>query len=350
MDMILIFIRSVVVLAFFLVILPMTYGMNYARSQHKVGIEGILYAWPVGYAIEFSMFGIICVFLKTLGMPFLAEISVSMVCLLMFFVISVYEIRTKVDKSIKRVKCVECLKEVIELIKKHPEILFLILIILLQFYRVVFCENGSFYDDKAYNVYVSNILNNDSLAYTDRTFFSSLYEFEAFIAYVSGLHLLIITNTIYRGFVILCFYSITYIVADELFQREIGKKIFFCLMWALLNEVTFESRLMHDSFILLRYPNWGKGMIVFFAPLFFILLYKVCKEKSSVIANIAVLAASTSLILSNSGGSSIVILILFGEILSDFIRRRKMGRIIRIGVLCLIPAALQILMYLWKFK
>ena len=352
-DLLFIF-KSIIIIIFLLYLIPIAFGFAIRTEKEKNSIGVLISSWTNGFMLEYALFGLICVMLKLFKATFHMISYVFILALLVaIIVIAGYFFVKKKDKDI----CVcgaagetRLLKKIVDFVKNNPAVIILTIIVIIQFVRTVFYENISYLDDKSYNTIVKEIIRNNQSSMTSRTFGNSLYEFEAFLSFSTGLNYLLICNTIWRGFVILLLYGVIYVFGDELFSNHIDKKIIFCTLWAVFIEATFGSYFSHDTANILRFANWAKGMIIIWAPLFCVLLYRFNQSGFNISNGLLAISAALALCLTNNGGSSTVFIIVVGETISYIILNKKCKKAIIIAIICMIPALFQIISYTVFFR
>lgn len=135
---------------------------------------------------------------------------------------------------------------------------------------------------------------------------SAWYTFEAAISYISGLHPLIIVNTVLPPFIILFSYMSYWLLSELLFEKQYNKRLSFLLVIALLFQFLTEE----TSTLFLIWPTWGKNLVLsVLIPIYLYFYYTPdLKEKSRHV--ILVLTGFSACFISTMGVVLIPILII----------------------------------------
>lgn len=144
-------------------------------------------------------------------------------------------------------------------------------IIAYQIIRAAYFQPYEYRDSKTYIAVINDILqtnrffllsdSNGSVLIeqaSPKYALSGWYTFEAMISYVSGIHPLIVVNTILSPLMLLLSYISYWLLSEVLFETQYRKRLTFLLVIALLFQFLTED----TSILFLIWPTWGKNLIL----------------------------------------------------------------------------------------
>ena len=166
------------------------------------------------------------------------------------------------------------LKEIIDFIKDNKEIcIFAIVLIGYQLLRCTFLQTDGYRDSKTYIALINDMVDTNRFFLLDDVYgktgisleevspkyiLSGWYTFEAVISYVSGLHPLIVVNTVLPPVIMLFSYMSYWLLSEVLFARECRKKVLFIIFIALI----FQFLADDTGALFMIWPTWGKNLVL----------------------------------------------------------------------------------------
>lgn len=331
----------IVKLLVLLSILPYYYGRILLSNIKKTRLLNI----PVGFMIELVIWAVISLPIVYSGG------NLSMAVIIYEFAnipCGIYAIKS-IFVYLKKSKRGALKKENIE--KTSLNIIFVIMIccVLFQVTRVTVFQTQEYRDSKTYNAIVNDTVETDkffsivdttgaiqwnALTVSKKYILSSWYTFEAMLSKSSGLHPLILNNTVLPGYLIILFYIVSWNMIS-IFISDNRKKCLFIIILSLLYELEADD----ISNILLSWPTWGKNITATITvPIIIILwdLYIKNRLAKNVFSIILMVAAGCTA--SNMGFMIMPIEISFLVVIEMFLNRKIDWKMVGQYVLMLVPA------------
>lgn len=165
-------------------------------------------------------------------------------------------------------------KERLLSVLRSPAFWIMVIICGLQIIRLIVFEPYQMRDSKTYNALITDILQRDHLFRTyhgtgfplesvlDMSLkycLSAWYPFVSMLAKMSGLHPLIISNTIIPAYILYISYAILLDFGYYLFSRNYVTACYFTALCAFIREITLYCHT--PTMIALVWPMWGKGVL-----------------------------------------------------------------------------------------
>lgn len=249
------------------VIVPILIGGLFQTDICKTKTSQLIYRYAVGFFVMLAIYQLLEVPMALLYVKFHVLVMIYSIVLILFVGLAV--VKWKKDGTL--------FLNVIKSKEERTGIYGLIyfacfcIIVVYQLYHTVFWQiNEMSLDDATYVAYANDAVQADLLFLLDpytgvysglniqRVLQSSIV-YPSFVAKITGIHVTIITHTIWPAFLIIMAYGIYYLIAEKLFEQK-EKQYLFLLLTSLLYNFGLYSH-YSSSFRLLGTMWQGKGIL-----------------------------------------------------------------------------------------
>ena len=192
----------------------------------------------------------------------------------------------------KRLKLQFTINNTLVTLLKSPSFWIMIILCGSQILRLIIGEPSEMRDSKSYSALIVDILQSDQLFMINpengfplgsvlempvKFFLSTWYPFISMLSKLSGLHPLVITNSVLPGYLLLLHYFILYTLGQLLFEGKRSSAFQFTAICAFIYELTLYRHT--PTLIKLVWPVWGKGALsMTVIPAVFVLFILYAKE------------------------------------------------------------------------
>lgn len=224
--------------------------------------------------------------------------------------------------------------EIVQFVKENKSLCaFTVITIGYQILRCMILQTGGYRDSKTYIALINDMvetnrffLMEDVYGYfgmslkdvSPKYIFSGWYTFEAFISYVSGLHPLIIVNTVLPPVIMLFAYMSYWVLSELFFGKNSKKRVWFLVFIALI----FQFLADDTGVLFMIWPTWGKNLVLSISIPMYLYYYFSKQLDKKVIYAILVLIIFFACFVSTTGVVVMPILIIGCKLYSILINRR----------------------------
>ena len=340
-----------------LIIVPFLTGYLIRQLLKLHGFPCSAFCFALGFLVMAAEFALICYPAIYLDTPFhIVCRIVSGIYIIECAAILVWIFLTKkssVRKWFDRDRLLSVLRS--------PAFWIMILICGFQIARLIVLEPYQMRDSKTYNALVVDILQSDHLfriyhptgfpiesilEIKPKFILSPWYPFISMLAKISGIHPLIISNTVLPAYILLMSYVVLFALGYYLFNKTYSPACSFTALCALIREVTLYCHT--PTMIALVWPIWGKGALALTVVPAILVLYMLYVDESSGINSVWFCLILLLLVTAGCSMSTMGALVLPMELgilgLIETVRHRSVRSLVCSVISC-IPAALYLAVY-----
>ena len=264
-----------------LLIIPMLIGESLSsigekKGDKRGGFERCVADLLIGFVVEVAVFAVLCIPMVLMQVRFHVLVYSATAVYVLITIAALLYLGWKLVKASKDSKGYQ---------KRggaNPLLLLIclgaVLVIGWQSYRLAFMQVNEYRDDKVYVALVNDMVSSDqmymqkdikgdfyesALQNQAKYLLSTWYPFEAYCAYVSGLHANIICKSIMPALILVLAYLAYYLMSVVLFPRKKGKyqirRAMFILSIAVMIEMV--RSYTDQELIMTTWPAWGKNVV-----------------------------------------------------------------------------------------